>query len=33
VAITFDLDARKIVPITEAAQAALKQQTCPGLAF
>jgi acyl-CoA thioester hydrolase len=33
VAITFDLDARKIVPITEAAQAALVEQGSPGLAF
>ena len=31
VAITFDLDARKIVPITQEAQAALSSHITPGL--
>jgi acyl-CoA thioester hydrolase len=33
VAITFDLDARKIVPITEAARERLMAQATPGLAL
>jgi acyl-CoA thioester hydrolase len=33
VAITFDLDARKIVPVSEAAHAALMAQASPGLRF
>jgi len=33
VAITFDLDARKIVPISEAARAELMKQATPGLAL
>jgi len=31
VVITFDLDARKVVPISETAQSLLREQATPGL--